>query len=209
MTHYSNLQSQRGSIAFNVIMILMLIVIGVLIYILASGDVSRVGTTGGVDGAPTTNDVTSGDGTFVDGLTLPTSVENFPLDEFGAGLSNVSVFTYDINNDGRPDRITRSRIENGTSHYYDEYKIELNTPDGYQDITPDGFRTVEGTECALSKLKFTFRPDFYVVKIARNWQDSWVTPTMAHETVYRIVGDKLVATESKPLRVVCDVVGLF
>lgn len=210
----SNNQSQRGAMALNIILVIMLIIIGVLIYLLAGGEMPRIGKTRGVDSPET---LTTADDAptlrtqagFTDGLTNPVSVSRGTLDEFGAGIAETSVYEIDINDDGRPDRITRTRHETGTDHFYDEYKIEINHGGRYSDITPSGFRTTEGAECALQKLQFSFRPDFRVVKISRPWQDTWTTPTMATKTTYAFVGDELRATGSEQMKVVCEVSDLF
>lgn len=146
---------------------------------------------------------------FDDGLRNPVSVTRHELDEFGEGLASVEVFAPDVNNDGQKDRITKSRYENGTAHFYYDYKIELNVGSDFVDITPDNFRTVEGSECALQKLRFVFIPEFQVVKISRPWKDTWTTPTPATRTVYKMTGNKLKEASSKQLKEICNVSDLF
>ncbi len=146
---------------------------------------------------------------FDDGLKNPGSTTEYKLDEFGAGIASRDMWNIDINNDGLRDRITRDHIENGTDHYYDEYKIELNTSAGFIDITPAGFRTVEGADCALQKLRFTLAPSFQVTKISREWSETWDTPTPAVRTVYKLVGDELQTISSRQLRTICNVSDLF
>lgn len=206
-------KSQRGGITFYAAMAILLVTIGILTYMLAmrrstseSNTVIDVVSPVMSDG---TTSATNDDDEFDDGLGRPNSVTQGTLDEFGAGIAETSVFNRDINNDGRPDRITRTRVENGTPHFYYEYRVELNTPDGYIDITPDGFRTTEGATCALQKLRFYFKPDFHVEKISRPWQETWVTPTMASRTNYAIKKDTFYAGASTQLRTVCDVSDLF
>ena len=115
----------------------------------------------------------------------------------------------DINGDGIRDRITRTRNENGTAHHYYQYKIELNNGGEFVDITPDEFRTVEGAECALAKIQFSFHPEFRAVKITRPWNVSWTTPTTATKIVYAMENQKLVPIERTEMKSVCDVTDLF
>ena len=63
---------------------------------------------------------------FSDGLTRPDLVETYTMDETGSGVTKKEIFNLDINNDDFIDRITRTRHENGTAHFWYEYKIELN-----------------------------------------------------------------------------------
>lgn len=210
------MNQQRGGIAMNILLVLMLAVIGILIYMLANGGRFVIGRTSGVDspvGADT--QISSGTtpravtGEFSDGLGKPDSISQNSLDEFGAGIASVEIFNRDINGDGRADRITRTRVENGTPHFYYEYKIELNENGRYIDITPDGFRTTEGADCALQKLHFSFKPDFIVTKISRKWRDTWTTPTMATKTTYALHGNHLNITDSVQLKEICNVADLF
>ncbi len=206
--------NERGNIALNILLIIMLVIIAVLIYILAGGQLPKFTKTGGVNSpvAPTpdtTQMFSQSGGSFSDGLVNPDFSEQYQLDEFGAGISERDIFDRDIDGDGYRDRITRTRNENGTAHFYYEYKIELNKNGDFIDITPDGFRTTEGAECALTKLQFGFQPEFRVIKISRDWQDSWDTPTMATRTIYTFENHKIIPIESKPLKSVCNVVDLF
>lgn len=211
------MNQQRGNILFNTLLVVLCAVIAVLIYMLAGGPMPGEKKSVGVaspqmdisdSGADiSTNDTYAGE--FSDGLGVPDSAQEFALDEFGAGISERDVFNRDINNDGRIDRITRTRNENGTVHFFYEYVIELNTGNGFVDITPDGFRTTEGADCALQKLKFIFQPDFRVIKISRKWQETWDTPTMAQRTEYTLNNNQLVPENTIDMRTVCDVSELF
>ncbi len=201
------LNSQRGGATLTILLVILCVVIVALIYFLGGGTSNRIGKTHGTD-TPANVSTTPDDG-GVDGLGTADEIQTFPLDEFGAGISKTEIFNRDINGDGQMDKITRTHHENGTAHSYDEYKIELNNNGKMVDITPDGFRTVIGTECALQQLHFTLRPDFGVVKISRPWDTSWTTPTMAVKTIYNISDNKLNVTESHDMRVVCDVAELF
>jgi hypothetical protein len=138
---------------------------------------------------------------FDDGLSAPGFVENFDLDETGAGISEIAKYA----DDGIA--IIRTRVETGTAHGYWEYKIE----NAGLDVTPDGgLNTVEGADCALTKIRFEFAPKFRIIKISRPWRESWTTSTMATRTVYEFSGpDKIIPVETTPLRTVCNVSDLF
>lgn len=202
--------NQSGNAWFYILLTILIIVIGVLVYILAGGPMPRTGDTVGTK-SPTmqveTMPETSGE--FTDGLNNPESSETFQLDEFGAGIAERDIFRVDINADNQPDRITRTRHENGTAHFYYEYTIEIADNGQFINITPNGFRTTEGPECALQKLQFTNSPKFRVVKISRNWRDTWETPTTATRTVYEYQDGKIVPTAQTEMEPVCDVRELF
>lgn len=205
-------KNQSGSITFNILLVIMFLIIAVLIYILAGGDLPKLGRTVGVQSPDTTTQVTgtiNKEGAFSDGLKEPNFSEQYELDEFGSGISERDIFDIDIDGDGRRDRITRTKNENGTSHFYYQYKIELNKDGEFVDITPDGFRTTEGAECSLQKLQFDFKPEFRVIKISRDWQDSWDNPTMATKTIYVFNNGNLTPIESSKMKVICDVKDLF
>lgn len=158
---------------------------------------------------PSPSGADAGNYKFDDGLRNPDSTTSEPLDEFDAGIASREVFNIDINKDGKKDRITRTRVETGTDHFYFEYKIELNSNNRLVDITPKNFRTVEGADCALQKFRFSFAPEFQIVKISRPWQDSWVTPTTADRTVYTLSSEMLRASQPRPVSRVCNVSDLF
>jgi len=123
-----------------------------------------------------------------DGLRMPESVDG-----------NVSTYKNgDI-------KITRTWNEGDAAHGYFDYKITF----GGRDITPADFRTIEGADCALQKFRFSFSPVFSVVKISRPWEESWVNPTMAVRTEYRMQNGVLTAFAPVQLREVCDVGELF
>lgn len=203
-------KQQSGNILFNVLLVMLIVTIGVLAYMLINKRDETTGRTMTVvsPNAPTAT-VATDDDEFNDGLRNPDTVTRGTLDEFGAGIAETAVFNRDINDDGRPDRITRRRVENGTDHFYYDYKIELNTKNGYTDITPNGFRTTEGADCALQKLRFVFKPDFRVIKISRDWEQSWDTPTPATRTEYTITGNQFHNIASTPVGTICNVADLF
>ncbi len=198
---------EHGGIARNILVIILLAGIVTGVYILMRRDGVRVGNTGGTPSDAVIE--TDNSGEFPDGLINPVSSMRGMLDEYGAGTAASDTFHRDLNNDGQTDRITRQRIENGTAHFYYDYKIELNNGTGYTDITPDKLRTTEGAECALTKLQFSFQPEFKIIKISRPWRDTWVTPTMARKTVYTLRDGRMTAGETTNLSVVCDVASLF
>lgn len=205
------MKSERGSISMGVLLVFILGLAIILGYVLlnkdnANTDVAVVGT-GAID--ITYNNTSAPSVGFTDGLNQPSSSETFPLDEVGEGTEKKEVFNVDINSDGLMDRIVRTHNENGTAHFWDEYRIELNNNGVYFNIAPSGLRTTEGAECALQKVKFVFKPKFKVIKISRPWDETWNTPTMATRTVYELQGDKLVATSVQELKTVCDVSELF
>ena len=204
---------ESGNITFNILLIIMFIIIAVLIYILAGGKIPKFTKNNTGVQSPempiVQPSVMQQSACFSDGLTKPDFSEQYPLNEFGEGVSERDIFDVDVNGDGQRDRITRTRNDNGTSHFYYQYKIELNKNGNFVDITPDGFRTTEGSECALQKLQFKQTPEFSITKISRKWQDSWDTPTMAEKTVYKLDGDKLVASNPIPMKIVCNVEDLF
>lgn len=205
------MKSERGSISMGVLLVFIIGLAVVLGYVLlnkdnANTDVTVVGT-GAID--ITYNNTSAPSVGFTDGLNQPSSSETFPLDEVGEGTEKKEVFNVDINSDGLMDRIVRTHNENGTAHFWDEYRIELNNNGVYFNIAPSGLRTTEGAECALQKVKFVFKPKFKVIKISRPWDETWNTPTMATRTVYELRGNKLVATSVQELKKVCDVSELF
>ncbi|MDR1338414.1 MAG: hypothetical protein LBJ73_05315 [Rickettsiales bacterium] len=189
-----------------ILLIILIAVIAVLAWVLITrpGDRPRAG-----DIDSDTPAVSNSDGEFNDGLGAPISRTTYPLDEFGEGVAAADAFDVDINKDSRPDRITRTLTETGADHFYYDYKIELDMGGYYANITPANFRTVEGAECALKKLKFVFRPNFQVIVISREWQESWTTPTPASRTIYKLENNELKAGEARRLKTVCDVSGLF
>jgi hypothetical protein len=146
---------------------------------------------------------------FDDGLRNPASAQQPELDEFGEGIASIEIFEPDIDGDGANDRITKTRHENGTAHFYYEYKVELNADGGFKDITPQDFRTVEGSDCSLQKLRFVFIPSFQVVKIARDFEDTWITPAMAIKTIYKIDNGSLKTSRTQALKKICNVSDLF
>ncbi len=205
---------QSGNIALNILLIVMFIIIAGLIYILAGGEIPKFSQKPSGVASPNMPaqqvKSTQSNDSFSDGLINPSFSEKYELDDFGEGISEKEIFDVDINRDGKQDRITRTRNENGTSHFYYQYKIELNQNGTFVDITPDGFRTTEGAECALQKLQFKFTPDFQVIKISRDWETSWDTPTMAKKTTYTFNKGQLIPIESnKSMKVICNVEDLF
>ena len=147
--------------------------------------------------------------TFNDGLGKTKDKIGYKPDETGVGVTRIETFSFDINSDGQDDKITRIRHENGTAHFWDEYTIEINENNRFHTITTDDFKTINGADCALQKIKFVFKPKFQVIKISRPWVDSWITPSMATQTTYELINNKMVMVETKKLSSVCDVTDLF
>ncbi len=203
------MNSERGSIALNVLLVIMLGLIVGLGYLLWQKNTHREIHALGVD-SPQSAQHNISNGEFSDGLIHANSTTQFPLDETGAGIDTIEIFSVDINDDNITDRISRTHHENGTGHAWDEYKIELGRNGGvWRNITPDGFRTTQGAECALQKIQFIFQPKFRAIKISRPWTQSWDSPSMAKRTEYVMQDDKLVAQDSVDVGVVCDVAELF
>lgn len=146
---------------------------------------------------------------FSDGLQEPDSVTTYPLDEYGMGLASKSIYYIDINKDDKPDKITKTFFENGNAHSYFEYKIELNKNGSYIDITPQNFRTINGTDCDLQQIQFSFNPLFHAVMIYREMGDNWNQPMPAKKRVYSLYNDNLKISDSQPSRPICDVKELF
>ncbi len=205
------MKSERGSISMGVLLVFIIGLAIVLGYVLLNKDNAKTDVTVVGSGAIDImyNNTSAPSVGFTDGLNQPSSSETFPLDEVGEGTEKKEVFNVDINSDGLMDRIVRTHNENGTAHFWDEYRIELNNNGVYFNIAPSGLRTTEGAECALQKVKFVFKPKFKVIKISRPWDETWNTPTMATRTVYELQDDKLVATSVQELKKVCDVSELF
>lgn len=198
----------------NILTIILLLVIAVLVYILSQKsmndtDVSNIGVTSPVVSSAPRDTIPYDFDRFNDGLAKPNAQTKNAPDEFGVGVTDVRIYNRDLNNDGRPDKITRTHIENGTSHFTNEYKIELATDIGYIDITPDNLKTVEGADCALQKLRFYFDPVFMIEKIGRNIGEDYVTPTMAYKTIYKMIDNQLVQISQTPITEICDVSELF
>lgn len=207
MTQYeiTSVSYKKKGRGINIILTALIsIVLGILIYVYYSSPSEKT--------APESTQetiITEDNYVFNDGLNQPNTTIEYQLNEFGEGISNAEIFSVDINGDNRKDRISRRLYENGTAHFYYNYKIELNTGNGYMDITPDDFRTTEGAECALQKLKFVFIPQFTVIKISRPWNESWTTPTNATKTIYTLVDNELKLTQTIQMGSVCNVSDLF
>ena len=146
---------------------------------------------------------------FSDGLPKPDSVITYKLDEFDTGPAKKMVYYIDINQDGIPDRISKTFIETGNAHSYYEYKIELKNGNSYIDITPENFRTTNGAECDLQQIQFRIKPRFSVKLVFRELGNGWNQPTMAKEKIYTLSGDTFQASDIKSLKTICDVKELF
>lgn len=207
------MKSQRGGITTNILLILALAAVCALIFMLFRGNFENNGTTTAINSptlsqnAQTPPKKMSGD--FTDGLGNPDVVARGTLDEFGAGIESIAEFNRDINKDGNMDKITRTHVATGNAHDYDEYKIELNNNGTMQDITPNGFRTTHGADCALRLIQFHFEPTFGATIISRPFKDTWDTPSTANKTTYSLNGNHLTNGPTSKLSDVCDVRDLF
>ena len=146
---------------------------------------------------------------FQDGLGHTNTVQYFELNEFGAGIAAKAFFMHDINKDGKPDRITRTRHETGTANFSNEYAIELNQNGQFIDITPEKLNTVEGIECARTKFLFKFKPRFELIKISRQSASQPDMSSTAIMTRYVFANNQIVPIETKDMGQVCDVRELF
>ncbi len=210
---------ERRNTMTTVFLVAILILIAIIIYLMSvgAGNKNTSVTARGVMSPDAITDVTDSDNISSvsdvdapnDGLGAPTRIQNGQLDDVGAGIANVATFERDINNDGKKDRITRTRVETGTAHGYDEYKIEINQNGKFVDITPGELRTVSGAECILQAVRFDFKSGFQLTKISRPVGDTWITPTVAVKTTYAIDNNKMRAIKSDSTRPVCDVTQLF
>lgn len=203
------MDSERGSIVLNVLLVIMIgLIIGLGYLLWQQNSHTEIHVYGTDTAQPAQQDTHNGE--FTDGLGHADSTTQFTLDETDTGIASIEVFYVNINNDNITDRISRTHHENGTAHAWDEYKIELGrNGDGWRDITPDGFRTTQGAECALQKIQFIFQPKFRVIKISRPWDTAWDVPSMAKRTEYIMKNDTLIAEKSTDIGIVCDVAELF
>ncbi|MCQ2562507.1 MAG: hypothetical protein MJ158_02755 [Alphaproteobacteria bacterium] len=147
---------------------------------------------------------------FPDGLPEPNSVTTRELDLYETGIERKEIFNIDINKDGKKDRITKQYYFTWTAHSYYDYKIELNTDNGYIDVSKNRIFTTEGADCDTRQLVFSFSPNFKITVIYRELgEESWNEETMAYKKTFTIVGNEL--RESKPvaLKKICDVKLLF
>lgn len=206
------MKSQRGGITTNVLLILVLAAACAMFFMLLKGDFNKSGTTI-AQTSPTITQRASvpvaKSGAFSDGLGEPDAIIDGTLDEFGAGIESVAEFNRDINNDGKMDRITRTHVATGNAHDYDEYKIELNNNGTMANITPKGFRTTHGADCALRLIQFHFEPTFGATVISRPFVDTWDTPSAATKTEYKLENNQMTVGPNKQMKTVCDVKDLF
>ena len=217
---------ENGSVLFNAVMITLLVAIGVLSYMLITDrkqntDVTVIGNASptalaiNTDDQPNRaqevakSDSDAADHAFNDGMGTPDSRTTYPTDDFGEGVSARDVFWSDINNDGTPDRITRTTISSGTAHGAVQYKIEIVSDGKFIDITPPDFNTVEGADCALRKLRITLTPRFHAVRISRPLGETWDAPTVPVKEIFSVQNNRIVRTGKVKMAPVCDVSTLF
>ena len=197
----------------SLVVILMLVVISALVMMLIKGDFKKTGKTMGAASPQVSFDTKKSEvkntTEFDDGLGTPDAVTYGTLDEFGEGIQSVAEFYRDINQDGTPDKITRTHVATGNDHDYQDYKIELNINGVMVNITPTGFRTTHGADCALRLIKFGFKPEFNATIISRPFQDTWDTPSVASKYTYKFQQNKITNTNTSKAGTVCDVAELF
>lgn len=147
---------------------------------------------------------------FSDGLPKPDTVINYTLDDFDTGPSKKYVYYIDIDKNGTLDKITKTFIETGNAHSYYEYTIEIKKDNDYINITPDNFNTINGAECDLQQIQFTFVPQFMVKLIHRELgEESWNQPTTAKQKTFILNDTNWKTYAETELRPVCDVKELF
>lgn len=205
------MKNQNGNIVTNITLSILVVAIGGLLYTLWKRQPENSVVNNIIENHETHqhDHKKLNASVFSDGLNKPESQFTQEPDETGAGIVNTAIFNIDINGDKLSDKITRIRHESGTAHFWDEYKIEINQNGKYKNITPNGFRTTIGAECALQQLQFKFKPYFHVVKISRQWKGTWDSPSMATRTIYTLDDNKFVSAPPQQLGVVCDVTELF
>lgn len=158
---------------------------------------------------PFTEDIIITEDGFSDGLGEPDSIINYPVEEFEPGPAKKFVYHIDINNDGEPDKISKTFIETFNAHSYYTYQIELKIGNKYKDITPEGLHTSSGADCDLRLVKFDFKPNFRITIISREFGDSYADTAMATKQTFNISNNKIEETNKIKLREVCDVKELF
>ncbi|MCM1294068.1 MAG: hypothetical protein NC311_00705 [Muribaculaceae bacterium] len=205
---------QTTSHARIIFVVIILVIIGVLMYILTTQEKKQsantnIAVTSPINIPDNNADIAIDFDSFNDGLHNPGNAQENAPDEYGVGITSVRVYMHDLNRDGRMDRITRTHIENGTSHFTNTYKIEIATVDGFIDITPPDMQTIESADCALQKLRFSFTPLFSIEKIGREMGDDYTTPTMAYRSIYRLENNQMVEISKTSMREICDVSELF
>lgn len=193
----------------NVIFIIAIVILGVLAFMFYNKAQNNIPTNNETMFVDFNKESTNIKTVFSDGLNDPDSVTKYPLDEYGTGISEKSIFYIDINRDKTKDRITKIFVETGNAHSYYQYKIELNIDGKFVDITPNNFRTTNGDVCDLQQIQFIFRPSFKVILIYRELAETWDTPSIARKQVFKISGNRFVSDNPQALRSVCDIKELF
>ena len=123
------------------------------------------------------------------------------------GVDKIEIFDLDLNNDNVADRITKTHWSNISAHEDNEYNIELNQNRSFTSVKK--FRTVIGAEATLTLFYFNFKPSFAITKISRPLKESFATPTLAVKTIYKLIDNKIVPTETQTMSETIDVTELF
>lgn len=142
-------------------------------------------------------------GIFSDGLPEPNKTEIFDLSDEQYGVERVDTFYVDINNNQKPDTITKGHFITGTAHAYTFYNITLD--DGTK---LDELRTIEGADCVLQAYKFSFKP-FMVMKTSRQLGNDYIEPTKAKLETFKMNTNRLDKISEKNYNAVCDVRSLL
>ena len=140
---------------------------------------------------------------FSDGLPEPNKTEIFDLSDEHYGVERIDTFYIDINDNQKPDTITKGRFITGTAHAYTCYNITLD--DGTK---LDELRTIEGADCILQAYKFSFDP-FTIVKATRQPGNDYIEPTKAKLETFKTNHNKLDKVSEKNYNAVCDVRSLL
>ncbi len=193
----------------NIIFIIAIVILGVLVFMFSNKTHNEIPVSNETMFVDFNKDTTNIKTIFSDGLRDPDSVTTYPLDKYGMGVSEKSIFYVDINRDKVKDRITKIFVETGNAHSYYQYKIELNIDGKFVDITPSNFRTTNGDVCDLQQIQFIFKPSFKVILIYRELAETWDSPSVARKQIFKISGNKFVSDSPKSLRSVCDIKELF
>lgn len=136
---------------------------------------------------------------FSDGLPTPDKTATFDLSDSQYGIEKIDTFFIDINDNGKPDTITRERFVTGTGHAYTTYQMTLDNG-----IQLANLKTHEGADCILTAYKFYFDP-FTIVKASRPLGSDYTEPTKAKLEKFQIKDNKLEMTSEKNHKSICDV----
>lgn len=168
------------------------------------------GASESIDYVANTNESVNQFVTFSDGLPrTPDAKTQYPLADDMPGIEQKLVYYIDINQDGQIDKISKMFFNNRNAHSYYAYKIELLNNNEYIDITPKDLRTVNGADCDIQQIQFSFEPDFNIKIIHRDLGDGWNEPTTATQDIFKLSNNTMKLISTQKLQSVCDVKKLF